>query len=89
MVAEATMAANHLAPGRFRARLMVRGVPTASRFDYEVGFAASPEAALDTALSHLDSLWQGPPETPRYAEVFRYSAYGELESAASFLAYVR
>jgi hypothetical protein len=82
------MVVNHFAPGRFRARLTVRGLPLASRHDYEVGAAVGPEAALDIAVQYWCSdAWHGPIEFANFAEVFRYLDNGELQTAPSFVGY--
>jgi hypothetical protein len=79
------MVKNHYKPGKFRARLTVRGVPRASHYDYEVGEAASPEAALEIAMLHWRSAaWPGPIESANFAEVFRYEENGALQTESSF-----
>src|ERR1019366_7868428 len=44
--------ADHVSPGRFRARLNVPGTPAAISYWYEVGEAKSPVAALEIAVQH-------------------------------------
>ena len=76
------MVRNHYEPGKFRARLTVRGVPIASQHEYEVGEAPSPEAALAIAMDSAE--WQSLVESANFAEAFRYSEDGELETESAF-----